>query len=100
MQVLRILTSRWLLSFVGVAILALLVWFFGPLIELFEGWLPRLVVVLVLLLVWVASNLLLDLLRRRREQRLESGVAEKTPASVDDGTGEEAAALRDRMSTA
>jgi type VI secretion system protein ImpL len=97
---LRILTSRWLLSFVGVAILALLVWFFGPLIELFEGWLPRLVVVLVLLLVWVASNLVLDLLRRRREQRLESGVAEKTPASVDDGTGEEAAALRDRMSTA
>src|SRR5882724_8528851 len=100
MQALRILTSRWVLSFVGVAILALLVWFFGPLIEFFEGWLPRLVVGLVMLLVWGISNLLLDLYRRRREQKLESGVAEHTVGSVDDGTGEEAAALRERMSTA
>src|SRR5258708_39730602 len=100
MQALRILTSRWVLSLVGVAILALLVWFFGPLFELFEGWLPRLVVVLVLLLVWGISNLLLDLYRRRREQRLESGVAEHTVENVDDGTGEEATALRERMSTA
>ncbi len=100
MQALRILTSRWVLSFVGVAILGLLVWFFGPLIEFFEGWLPRLVVVVVMLLIWGISNLLLDLYRRRREQRLETGVAEHTVESVDDGTGEETAALRERMSTA
>jgi type VI secretion system protein ImpL len=100
MKALRILTSRWVLSFVGVAILGLLVWFFGPLIESFEGWLPRLVVVVIMLLVWGISNLLLDLYRRRREQRLETGVAEHTAEAVDDGTGEETAALRERMSTA
>jgi type VI secretion system protein ImpL len=100
MQALRFLLSRWVLSFVGIAILAALVWLFGPLLPAFEDWVPRLSVVIGLLLVWATSNLSLDLFHRRREQKLESGVAEKTPAKVDDGTGEEAAALRERMSTA
>ena len=100
MQALRFLLSRWVLSFVGIAILAALVWLFGPLLPSFEDWVPRLAVVIGLLLVWATSNLSLDLFHRRREQKLESGVAEKTPAKVDDGTGEEAAALRERMSTA
>jgi type VI secretion system protein ImpL len=100
MQVLRFLLSRWVLSFVGIAILAVLVWLFGPLIPSLESWVPRLAVVVGLLLVWATSNLLLDLLHRRREQKLESGVAEKTPEKADDGAGEEAAALRERMSTA
>ncbi len=100
MQALRFLLSRWMLSFVGIAILALLVWLFGPLIPSFGSWVPRLAFVIGLLLTWATSNLSLDLLHRHREQKLESGVAEKTPDKVDDGTGEEAAALRKRMSTA
>src|SRR5258708_18055930 len=100
MQVMRFLLSRWLLSCVGIAILAVLVWLFGALIPSFESWAPRLAVVVGLLLVWATSNLLLDLLHRRREQKLEIGVAEKTPEKADDGAGEEAAALRERMSTA
>jgi type VI secretion system protein ImpL len=100
MQALRFLLSRWVLSFVGIAILAVLVWLFGPLLPSFEDWVPRLSVVIGLLLVWATSNLSLDLFHRRREQKLESGVAEKTPEKADDGTGEEAAALRERMSTA
>ena len=100
MQALRFLLSRWVLSFVGIAILAVLVWLFGPLIPSFESWVPRLAVVIGLLLTWATSNLSLDLLHRRREQKLESGVAEKVPEKADDGAGEEAAALRERMSTA
>ncbi|HEV7542969.1 MAG TPA: type VI secretion system membrane subunit TssM [Reyranella sp.] len=100
MQALRFLLSRWVLSFVGIAILAVLVWLFGPLIPSFESWVPRLAVVIGLLLAWATSNLSLDLLHRRREQKLESGVAEKVPEKADDGAGEEAAALRERMSTA
>ena len=100
MQALRFLLSRWVLSFVGIAILAVLVWLFGPLLPSFEDWVPRLAVVIGLLLVWATSNLSLDLFHRRREQKLESGVAEKTPEKADDGAGEEAAALRERMSTA
>ena len=70
MAVLGILTSRWLLSFVGVAILAVLVWLFGPLVDFLEGWIGRLAIVVGLLLVWAATNLLLDLVHRRREQNL------------------------------
>ena len=97
---LRLLTSRWSLSLVGTVILALLVWFFAPLVEALEGWPPRLAIVLALLSIWLVSNLLLDILRRRRERRLEAGVAERGPASVADNPDEEAAALRERMSTA
>lgn len=100
MKVLRILTSRWVLSFVGVAILAALVWLFGPLLEFLEGWLPRLAIVVGLLLIWAVSNLVLDLLHRRREQKLEQGVAESTAGGADDGAREEAAALGERMSQA
>ncbi|MGH8735684.1 MAG: type VI secretion system membrane subunit TssM, partial [Burkholderiales bacterium] len=89
-----------MLSFVGVAILALLVWFFGPLLPLLEGWVARLVVILCLLAVWAATNVALDFNRRRRERKLESGVAEKAADEADDRSNEEAAALRDRMSTA
>jgi len=97
---LRLLASRWSLSLVGTAILALLAWFFAPLVEVLEGALPRLAVVLALLSVWMASNLLLDILRRRRDGRLESGVAERKPAALGDNADEEAAALRERMSGA
>ena len=100
MKALRFLASRWVLSFVGVAILALLIWFFGPLLPLLEGWVARLVVILCLLVVWAAANVALDFNRRRREQKLESGVAEKAADEADDRSNEEAAALRDRMSTA
>ena len=55
MKALRFLASRWVLSFVGVAILALLIWFFGPLLPLLEGWVARLVVILCLLVVWAAA---------------------------------------------
>lgn len=100
MKALRFLASRWVLSFVGVAIVALLVWFFGPLLPWFEGWGARLAIVLGLLIVWAAANLTLDFVRRRREQRLEKGVTETTANAEEQGGSEEAAALRERMSTA
>ena len=33
--------SRWFLSFVGIALLAVLVWLFGPLLSCLEDWSPR-----------------------------------------------------------
>ncbi|HYX01301.1 MAG TPA: type VI secretion protein IcmF/TssM N-terminal domain-containing protein, partial [Reyranella sp.] len=98
--VLRFLGSRWVLSFVGVAILALLVWFFGPLFEFLEGWVARLAIVLALLVIWAITNLILDLLRRQREQKLEKGVTETVAESADDGAREEALALGERMTKA
>jgi type VI secretion system protein ImpL len=99
-SVFQVLTSRWLLSFVGTAIVALLVWFFAPLVEALEGWQPRLAIVLALLAIWLASNLLLALLRRGRERSFEANVTARGPARPGDDADEEAAALRERMSTA
>lgn len=98
--ILRIFLSRWALSFVGIASLVVLVWVFGPLFEFLEGWVVRLAIILVLLLLWVATNLLLDLLRRRREHKLERGVTESAPEINDEGAREEALALGERMSKA
>lgn len=100
MKALRFLASRWVLSFVGVAIVALLVWFFGPLLPWLEGWIARLAIVLGLLFVWLAVNLAIYLFRRGREQRLEKGVTETTANAEEQVGSEEAAAVRERMSTA
>jgi type VI secretion system protein ImpL len=99
-SVLRLLASRWVLSFVGIAILGVLVWLFGPLLEPFEGWPTRLAIVLALVLLWLGTNLALDLWRRRREQKLEQGVSEVAAEAAGDGAREEAVALGERMSRA
>ena len=100
MGVIGVLLSRWVLSFVGIVLLALLVWVFGPLLDMLESWLPRLVLVLLLLLGWAGANLLLDRRRRGRERALEEGVTGPTPARGETGAAEEAAALAGRMSEA
>ena len=101
MAIVRLLLSRWVLSFVGVAVLALLVWLFGPLLEILEGLLPRLAIIVALLLVWLATNLLLDWRRRRRERALVAGVTQADAgARVDDSAGEEVAAVGEKLSTA
>jgi type VI secretion system protein ImpL len=64
------LRSRWCTSFAGTALLAILAWFFAPLVPGFEDAPPRLALVTVLLLLWGACNALLDLRRRRRDGAL------------------------------
>ena len=79
-QILGFLLSRWFLSFIGTALLAILVWFFGPLLTWLESWIVRLVIVLLMFVVWAGVNLLLDLLKRRRDADLTAGLT----ASADD----------------
>ncbi len=101
MAIIRVLLSRWVLSCAGVGVLAVLVWLFGPLIAAFEDGLARLAIVLGLLLVWGGTNLLLDLRRRSRERALEAGVTASAAAGgVYDGTGDEVAAVSERLATA
>ncbi|HWF76881.1 MAG TPA: type VI secretion system membrane subunit TssM, partial [Caulobacteraceae bacterium] len=99
-SVVAFLLSRWFLSFIGTALLAALVWFFGPLLAPFEGWLVRLGIVVLMLLVWAGVNLLLDVRRRRRDAALTAGVAASTADPAAAAVAEEGAALRERMATA
>jgi len=90
--VLRWLGSRWSFSLLGTALLGGLAWEFGPLLPQLQDWTIRLAIVLAMLLVWAAANLLLDWRRRGRDRALTAGLT----ASA----AEEAAALRDKLTTA
>ncbi len=87
---------RWGISFVGIALLAGLAWFFAPLLAGFEDWRPRLAIIVALLLVWGAGNTLLDIGRRRRDATLARGIV----ANPGEEETEEAQALRTRLTTA
>ena len=91
-SVVRALLSRWTVSFVGTALLAWLVWVFGPLQPAFETWEIRLAIVVVILLVWAVANLLLELRRRGRDTALTRGLTTET--------AEETAALSEKLATA
>ncbi len=98
--VLAFLVARWVLSFVGTALLAALLWFFGPFLEALESSVVRLAVIVPMFAVWAGVNLLLDWLRRRRERALAEGVAAGAPDPAAAASAEETAALREKLATA
>jgi len=99
-SILGVLTSRWVLSFIGTALLLILVWFFSPLLAPFEGVITRFAIVLGMLLIWLGVNLLLDHLRRRRDVALTKGVTADPEDAGAAASAEEAAALRERLTNA
>src|ERR1700684_2842325 len=98
--ILRFLGSRWFLTFVGVVLLSLLVWWFGPFLSLLEGWIARAIVIAVMVLLWAGTNLLLDRRRRRTETALVEGVAGPAPDPSAAACAEEAAAMRQKLLSA
>jgi type VI secretion system protein ImpL len=92
------LLSRWVLSFVGVAILAALLWFFGPFLPALAALVIRLVLIMVLLAIWLGANLWLDHRRRKRDAALAAGVAATDTGAM--ARAEEVAALSAKLSTA
>jgi type VI secretion system protein ImpL len=87
-----LLLSRWLIGLLGTLLLIALVWVFGPLLPQLQDWPLRVAVVVVMLLFWAVTSLLLELRRRTRDTALARGITS--------GATEEAAALREKLSTA
>ena len=98
--VLAFLVARWFLTFVGTALFAVLLWFFGPFLEFLESWVVRLVLIVAMFAIWLGANLLLDWRRRRREAALVEGVAAAAPDPTVTASAEEVAALRDKLTAA
>ena len=69
------LIARWALSFLGTALLAALLWVFGPFLSFLEAWEIRLGLIILMFAVWAGTNLWLDWRRRRRDAVLTEGVA-------------------------
>jgi type VI secretion system protein ImpL len=103
----RILTARWFLTLLGTTVLALLVWFIGPLLG-FAGREPlaaaavRWWVIAVLFGIWLAVQLVRALRARLRNRRLVDGLTaeEAPPDPAETASEEELAALRERFSSA
>src|SRR3954447_17241663 len=98
--VLAFLVARWFLTFVGTALFAVLLWFFGPFLEFLESWVVRLVLIAAMFAIWLGANLLLDWRRRRREAALVEGVAAAAPDPTVTASAEEVAAPRDKLTAA
>jgi type VI secretion system protein ImpL len=98
--VVRFLGSRWFLSFVGLVLLAVLVWLFGPFLSLLESWLARGIVIAAMLLIWAGVNLWLDRRRKKNEAALIQGVTEAQADPAAAASAEEVAAMREKLTTA
>lgn len=99
-SIMRFFLSRWFLSFIGVGLLACLVWWFGPLLAFLEDWIARFFVVCMMLLAWLIGNLVLDMRRRGRNRALSVGIAGGPADLAVAATAAEAEALGEKWTIA
>jgi type VI secretion system protein ImpL len=100
MAFLRFLGSRWFLSFVGVALLCVLVWVFGPFLGFLEGWLTRAIIIAVLALLWLGINFWISWRRNKADAALAKGAAETARDATAAASAEEVAAMGDKLTQA
>ncbi len=93
------LLSRWFLTGLGTAILAALVWLFGPLLAPLASWIVRLAIVVVIALVWFGLNFWISRRKRNADAAIVAG-ATATAQEGPDASAEEVAALREKLTTA
>jgi type VI secretion system protein ImpL len=101
----RLLRSRWVRTFIGALLLAVILWFFGPLLGLgamrpFASQLGRIIGISVIFVGWIIENLIHELRARRKEKELAEGIAKAAPDPAAVASAEEIALLSDRMKEA
>jgi type VI secretion system protein ImpL len=101
----QLFRSRWVRTFVGALLLAVIVWLFGPLLGIgsmhpLDNDAVRMVVVAAIFVLWLIENLIHELRARKKERDLVNGVA-AAPADPDaTASAEEIATLADRLKEA
>jgi type VI secretion system protein ImpL len=98
-----IVRSYWFSTFFGVAVLAILVWFFGPLmgfgsVHPFDSEIARLITIGVLLVLWLVVNLLHIWEKNRKQKKLVDDVA--APDKDAEASAEEVEVLGARLKEA
>jgi type VI secretion system protein ImpL len=99
------LRNRWFRTFLGAALLALIVWFFGPLLGIgalhpLDSELVRAIVVAVILVGWLIENLIHALRAKKHEKELVNGVAAAAADPNAAASAEETALLAERLKEA
>ncbi|MEE3500630.1 type VI secretion system membrane subunit TssM [Acidiphilium acidophilum] len=91
---------RWLLSGLGVAIIAALIWFFAPFWPPLAGILPRALIIVLALAIWLGVNLWLDHRARKRARAVEAAITTAPPDPEAGARAEEVAALTAKLKKA
>jgi type VI secretion system protein ImpL len=107
-RILSILTARWLITLIGAIILALVVWFIGPLIAIgdvrpLESEIVRLIVVLLILVIWGIANIISLLRSKKANDQLVEGITQGAGAEAADleaAKKEEIGVLKERLEDA
>jgi type VI secretion system protein ImpL len=109
-RILSVLTARWFVTLIGAIILALVVWFVGPLIAVgdvrpLDSDIVRLIVVLVILVIWGIWNIISLLRAKKSNDQLVKGIsqvsaADAEAADLDARKKEEVGVLEDRLKDA
>jgi len=94
------LLSRFAGPFVGFALLASLLWSFGPYVPFLESQWNRIFVILGLFVLCGGITLVLALRRRRREKKLAEGVTDAAPDPAIAASADEVAAVQEKLRTA
>ena len=86
--ILSVLTARWFVTLIGAIILALVVWFVGPLIAVgdvrpLDSEIVRLIVVLVILVVWGIWNIVSLLRAKKSNDQLVKGISQASAADAE-----------------
>jgi type VI secretion system protein ImpL len=97
------MASRWFRTFLGAAVLAVLVWFFGPLLGIgamhpLEDDIVRMIAIGAIFVIWLIENLIHELRARKKEKALVAGVAAPDPNAT--ASAEELATLAERLKEA
>lgn len=102
----RLMNSRWVRTFLGVLLLAIIIWFFGPLLGVGEmhplaSPLVRILTIVGIVVLWLVLNLIRELRQSRKDKELVDAVA-ATPGESAESTAsaEEVALLSDRLKEA
>ena len=86
--ILSVLTARWFVTLIGAIILALVVWFVGPLIAIgdvrpLDSEIVRLIVVLVILVIWGIWNIVSLLRTKKSNDQLVNGISQASAADAE-----------------
>ena len=102
----RFMRNRWVRTFIGAALLAVIVWLFGPLLGVgslhpLDSDVVRMIVVVAIFVLWLIENLIHELRARKKERDLVNGVAAAAPPDPNAAvSAEEVATLAERLKEA
>jgi len=75
-KIINFFKNKWVIQFLGITALCLLIWFVGPLMTVLEAVITRVVVILVIVLLWFAIALLIQVRTSRANEKMVDDLAD------------------------